>query len=491
MVQSVLIFPHQLFKNIDGLNKNSKIYLIEEFLFFKQYLFHKQKLVFHRASMKFYEFYLKEKGFNVQYIESSDSLSDVRIFLKSLPPKSVIEIIEPNDFLLKKRIQNTCLKHQLTYSILPTQQFLNSENEFEAYFDKKSKYFQTNFYIQQRTKNKILVDDQLQPLHGKWTFDAENRLKYPKNQKPPKIDVLPINSNYQEAIEYVGLHFSNNYGDIQPGFIYPTTFEEAEQFMLDFFQTRFLEFGIYEDAIVKKQKFLNHSVLSCLINSGLLLPLEVINNAISFAEQHQIPMNSLEGFVRQIMGWREFIYGVYKKDGVSQRTKNFWGFERPIPASFYNGTTGILPIDETIKKILKTGYNHHIERLMILSNFMLLCEFHPNSVYQWFMEMYIDAYDWVMVPNVYGMGQFADGGLMCSKPYISGSNYILKMSDYEKNDDWTRIWDALFWRFMHVNRDFFLSNPRLGMLVRTFDKMNLDKRNQLIETADQFLNNLK
>ncbi|MEI7628567.1 MAG: FAD-binding domain-containing protein [Bacteroidota bacterium] len=186
------------------------------------------------------------------------------------------------------------------------------------------------------------------------------------------------------------------------------------------------------------------------------------------------------------MGWREFIRIVYEREGSKQRTINYWNFKRKIPASFWTGTTGITPIDLTIKKVLATGYCHHIERLMVLGNFMLLCEFDPNEVYRWFMEMFIDAYDWVMVPNVYGMTQFADGGLMTTKPYISGSNYLMKMSDYEKGD-WQQIWDGLFWRFMHVHSDFFLSNPRIGMLVHTFNKMSPEKQQIHLNNANLFL----
>jgi deoxyribodipyrimidine photolyase-related protein len=153
------------------------------------------------------------------------------------------------------------------------------------------------------------------------------------------------------------------------------------------------------------------------------------------------------------------------------------------------GTTGIVPVDDAIQKLRKTAYNHHIERLMILGNFMLLCEFDPDEVYKWFMEMYIDAYDWVMVPNVYGMTQFADGGIMTTKPYISGSNYIRKMSNYPKGV-WEEIWDALFWRFMHVHRSFFLKNPRLGMLIKSFDKMPKEKQHKLITTANNYLEKL-
>jgi deoxyribodipyrimidine photolyase-related protein len=218
---------------------------------------------------------------------------------------------------------------------------------------------------------------------------------------------------------------------------------------------------------------------------GLLTPDFVIDEAMAFASHNDIPLNSLEGFVRQIVGWREFIRAVYELKGTEERTKNYWKFKRKIPASFWNGTTEIEPIDLTIKKVLETGYCHHIERLMVLGNFMLLCEFDPDEVYRWFMELFIDAYDWVMVPNVYGMSQFADGGLMASKPYISGSSYVLKMSHYKKGD-WCDTWDALFWEFMNKQRAFFSSNPRLGMLLKTYDKMSEEKRNNYKEVVAAF-----
>ena len=226
-----------------------------------------------------------------------------------------------------------------------------------------------------------------------------------------------------------------------------------------------------------------------MLNIGLLDPVSVLDKALNFGEKHNIPINSIEGFIRQLIGWREFIRGIYKCKGTKQRTTNFWNFKREIPASFYDGTTGIDPLDDTIKKVLKTGYCHHIERLMIISNFMMLCEFNPDSVHRWFMELFIDAYDWVMVPNVYGMSLYADGGLMTTKPYISSSNYIIKMSNYKKGD-WQEIWDGLFWRFMNKHRDFFLKNPRMGMLIRTFDKMDQTKRNNLINNGNDFINKL-
>ena len=208
-----------------------------------------------------------------------------------------------------------------------------------------------------------------------------------------------------------------------------------------------------------------------------------------FSKKNNIPINSVEGFIRQIIGWREFIRGVYYSKGTEERLKNFWGFKRKIPNSFYDGTTGIEPVDDTIKKVLKSGYANHIERLMILGNFMVLCEFDPDDVYKWFMELFIDSYDWVMVPNVYGMSQYADGGIMSTKPYISSSNYICKMSDYKKGD-WSHVWDGLFWNFMDKHREFFLKNPRMRMLVSSFDKMDHSKKETLLNSAFEFLNTL-
>ena len=226
-----------------------------------------------------------------------------------------------------------------------------------------------------------------------------------------------------------------------------------------------------------------------MLNVGLLTPKELIEKSVAFAKSNKVPINSLEGFVRQIVGWREFMRGMYESRGSDERTRNFWGFTKKIPKAFYEGTTGVLPIDQTIKKVLQTGYCHHIERLMVLGNFMLLCEFDPDEVYQWFMELFIDSYDWVMVPNVYGMSQFADGGLMATKPYISGSNYLMKMGNYKKGE-WQATWDGLFWRFMDTHRDFFQQNPRLGMLVSVFDKMPIEKQQKHRDLAATFLHNL-
>ncbi len=484
-----LLFPHQLFKDIELLKSADEVYLIEEHLFFNQYKFHKQKLVLHRASMKYYQNYLINQGINVQYIEATTEQSDIRQFLKTLLLRGDHRILyyDVCDLWLEKRIVQTCQSNEVPVQEYPTLLFINSKDDLKSYFGIKQKYFQTDFYIQQRKKLNLLIDKNKKPSGGKWSYDADNRLKYPKDKIPPILEFPAINDYYQEAIDYVEKNYPKNYGCISSTFIYPTTHEQSEQWLEQFFKHRFAAFGEYEDAILDEENILHHSVLTPMLNVGLLLPLQVVKAAIKYGALHMIPLNSLEGFIRQIIGWREFIRGVYIYKGIQERTTNFWGFNKDIPVSFYDATTGIEPIDNTIKKLLKTAYNHHIERLMILGNFMLLCEFNPDKVYQWFMEMYIDAYDWVMVPNIYGMSQFADGGLMATKPYISGSSYVLKMSNFKKGN-WCEIWDALFWHFMDKHRTFFLSNPRLGMLIKTYDKMGDEKKLQLKVIFDQFNN---
>lgn len=485
-----IIFPHQLFKDNPAIKNGVPVYLVEEPLFFNQYNFHQQKLVLHRASMKFYESFLLEKGIVVHYVEASQKESDIRNLLPVLAAKGISEIIfiDPVDDWLLKRLKKAAIDSNIVLQGKTSPNFLNKMEEVDSFFENKKTYFQTDFYIWQRKQRKLLLDASQKPLGGKWTFDADNRVKFPKGESVPVITFPSDNKWVQEAKLYCQKYFGNNYGNAD-SFIYPVIFEDAEIWLQAFLEQRFQKFGIYEDAMVAKESFLYHSVLTPMLNIGLLNPQQIVEAALETASNKEIPLNSLEGFIRQIIGWREFIRIVYEREGSRQRTKNYWGFTKKIPESFWKGTTGIDPIDQVIKKVVDTGYCHHIERLMVLGNFMLLCEFDPDEVYRWFMELFVDAYDWVMVPNVYGMTQFADGGLMTTKPYISGSNYLLKMSDFPKGE-WTGIWDGLFWRFMHVHRDFFLQNPRLGMLVGTFDKMAKEKQEAHLQKAQAYLDSL-
>ncbi len=499
MPAATLIFPHQLFENHPSVLPGQQVYLVEEWLFFRQYKFHLQKIVLHRASMKTYFDFLRTRKIDVVYIEAGDERCDTRKLIAWLHEQKInsVRFADPADFLLRKRITRTCRQLGLHCTEDSSPNFLNTLKDVQPWFDKKTTYFQTAFYIEQRKKRGILLDSAGQPLGGKWSFDADNRKKFPAKEAAPALP-FPVENEYiTEAKAYASAHFTGNYGNTDK-FVYPTSFAAAQKWLDDFLEKRFEQFGVYEDAIAAKEPFLHHSVISPLLNIGLLSPQQVIDKALAAAAKYNTPINSTEGFIRQIIGWREFIRIVYEREGVRQRTTNYWQFTRKIPAAFYTGTTGILPVDNVIRKNLSTGYNHHIERLMVMGNFMLLCEFDPNEVHRWFMEMYADAYDWVMVPNVYGMTQFADGGLMTTKPYISGSNYLLKMSDYathaktgkDGDGSWTITWDALFWRFMHVHRDFFQQNPRLGMLVNTFDKMPAEKRKKHLATAEKYLESL-
>lgn len=485
-----IIFPHQLFKEHPALGPDRKVVLIEETLFFNQYNFHRQKLLLHRASMKAYSDFLAEQQIDVTYVDATTKTADIRQLIIQLAKEKVdtIHVSDVADDWLRRRLLKSCAAVNINIVDYQTPNFLNTASALKSYFDNKPTYFQTDFYIAQRKQRNILLSADGKPEGCHWSYDADNRLKFPKQAVPPKIKFPEENDYALEAKSYIAKNFADNYGNADRC-LYPTDFKSAEKWLNNFLNDRFEKFGIYEDAIVTNEHYLHHSILTPMLNIGLLSPQQIVDKALSIAVKKSIPLNSVEGFIRQIIGWREFIHIVYEREGRQQRTKNFWGFTRKIPKQFWTGHTGIFPVDNVIKKVIDTGYSHHIERLMVLGNFMLLCEFDPDDVYKWFMEMYVDSYDWVMVPNVYGMTQFADGGLMTTKPYISGSNYLLKMSDYPKGN-WTNIWDALFWRFMDVHRDVLSKNQRLGMLIKTFDKWPADKRSQLIDNAEKYLSEL-
>lgn len=491
--QATLVFPYQLFTNHPAVTKGRRIFLIEEWLFFKQFNFHKQKLVLHRASMKCYEQRLRRSGHRVEYIAADEESSDVRKLIQSLAEAGVKEIhyAETVDDWLEERIRLSCDRYAIVRRQHQSPNFLLSHDRGQELVAEWKRFFMTKFYIAQRKEFRILLDRNGKPAGGQWSFDPKNRSRLPTSVIPPSPTFPATNKYVTEGRDYVQSKFASHYGSTDglfgtPGGFYPITASDASDWLDDFLAHRFTHFGPYQDAIVRGESVLFHSVLTPMLNIGLLEPAVIIEKALSVSKQQKVPLNSLEGFIRQIIGWREFMRIVYEKAGRRQRTTNFWGFTRKIPKSFWTGTTGILPVDETIKKVLATGYAHHIERLMILGNFMLLCEFDPDDVYRWFMEMFVDAYDWVMVPNVYGMSQFSDGGLMSTKPYFSSSNYIMKMSDYPKGE-WQTVWDALFWRFVSVHRTYCARNPRLLMLLRALENMPSSKRRHHLATAERYL----
>jgi len=342
MNKTGILFPHQLFEHNPLVPKCDTIYLIEEGLFFKQYNFHKRKIAFHRASMKFYESYLQLNNTKVVYIDSFNELADVRLLIQHFMTVGIadFEYIDTTDCLLEQRIEKACKANGIKSEKNRSPLFLCSPEEIATYFSVKKRMFQTDFYKYQRLTRNILLDSNQKPMGGKWTYDDENRLKYPKGKTPPKIDFLEPNRYNDEAIVYTQKYFAANYGKLNTDFIYPSNFADSKKWLQTFFKSRFSAFGAYEDAILSNENFLHHSVLTPMLNVGLLTPQFIIDEALQYAGNHEIPLNSLEGFIRQIIGWREFIRAVYELKGNQERTKNYWGFTRKIPASFWDASTG-------------------------------------------------------------------------------------------------------------------------------------------------------
>ena len=492
----LIVFPNQLFKNHPGLKAEiKKIVIVEDSLFFGdisfQSNFHKQKLWLHRASMKNYASWLKGKGFEVHYQEHSKKSDVLFGVLKKLKSEKSLKLIscETHDYELNRRLRNHTHKLSLKLEILSSPMFLNTQEQNSDYRNGKKRWFMADFYKFQRKRLDLLMDGD-QPLGGKWSYDEDNRKKVPKNlhSEIPKLSTFRRSATEQEAVEYINLNYSSNLGKLED-LIYPTTHSAAKKWLDDFLNNRFSLFGDYEDAILKGENWLWHSVLTPVLNIGLITPEEVIGAAKKKAHDNNVPINSVEGFIRQIIGWREFMRATYVDIGSKMRTTNHWNHNRKIPQSFYTATTGIEPIDDVIQRIIQTGYCHHIERLMILGGFMFLCEFDPDEIYLWFMEMFVDSYDWVMVPNVYAMSQNADGGLITTKPYFSGSSYVKKMSNY-KSGDWCQVWDGLYWRWILNHCDQLSKNPRWAMMCSMAMKMKEDKKSQHFENAEKFLSTL-
>jgi len=481
----LLLYPHQLYRDHAALQSASVVWLIEDPLFFSHYAFHSKKLILHRASMKNFAHDLVKKGKFVRYVDALKLTNSQQIAeILSSEGVDAAQAIEPNDAWLKSRVQHGCDKHGIRLNWVPDPAFLTSHEVQRNWLGDRQKFPFTDFYRQQRTRLGYLMEGK-KPSGGKWTFDTENRKKLPKGIEIPEPWKPVEHSSVDEAKKYVRRAFPNALGDAD-GFAYPISHADAESWLEHFLKDRFASFGDYEDAIDREQTFLFHSVLTPMLNIGLLTPKQVVDGALAFVDTY--PLNSVEGFIRQVIGWREFVRMIYLHVGRLQRTRNYWNFDKPMPAALYTGTTGIVPIDRVIDRVMKHAYCHHIERLMVLGNFFVLCEIDPDEVYRWFMELFIDAYDWVMVPNVYGMSQYADGGLMTTKPYISGSSYILKMSNFEKGP-WCPIWDALYWRFIAMHRDFFKSNPRMSVMVSQLEKMG-SKLSEHQRVANDFLNRL-
>ncbi len=489
MTTALLIFPHQLFENHPGLAPApDRIVLIEEPLFFGDpewpVAFHKQKLWLHRASLDRFAARLEADGLPVSRVHYRPDAGLLSTALGDLADQGVnrIRVVDPVDDVLSQRLRTGCQTHGLSLTEMDSPNFINTPAQNRAWRSGQSRWFMAEFYKNQRRRTGHLMD-QTGPAGGQWSFDEHNRKKVPRKLQGSVPQLVgrtpdPIEEAARNAIE---ADFPEAPGQLDQIY-WPTSPDQAKAMLNTFLAQRFTSFGPYEDAMLEGESLLWHAALTAGLNIGLLSPHQIIDAALAHGREHQIPLNSVEGFVRQILGWREFMRATYEDLGPTMRTTNHWGHQRRIPQSFWTGTTGILPIDDTIKRVLKTGYAHHIERLMLLGGFMFLCEFDPDDIYAWFMGLFIDAYDWVMVPNVYAMSQNADGGLITTKPYFSGSAYIRKMSNYP-GGDWCRTWDGLYWRWIWTHADALERNPRWAMMVSMVRKMDADKRAAHLQAA--------
>lgn len=510
-MRAYLIYPHQLYnpqKVCDLLMHFSQISLAEidciifaeSHLYFKQYHFHPLKIRFHQDSMQlhlkewqaFIDVNFKNIKKNINNIKDNNNRPELLYIkqeeLNDKKSSDLFEIIakkgikhiytcDPTDDWLSQQTQQETQKANITLSCFPSPNFIFSLNQLKTFFAPYLEKFANqgfkahqnlllmqSFYIFSRKQLNILIDESeninininknlvnkknntQKPLGGKWSFDQDNRKKIPKELIPNLPNDPPL-----------------------ANFAWPASREAAEKTLQNFLTHKFSQFGDYEDAIIHDKTFLYHSSISPYLNIGLLEPLDVVKTAIEYGIKHNISLASIEGFVRQIIGWREYMRAIYCLFGRQIRQQNFFEFDKTLSSDYWSASTGNLLIDQTIQKTLNYAYNHHIERLMVLGNYMLLKRTHPNAVYEWFMQMYIDAYDWVMVPNIYSMSQYADGGLVTSKPYICGSNYILKMSNYSKtqveNQAWQQDFDQSYWQFLRDNQSKLANNPRMRLML--------------------------
>ena len=451
---------------------------------------HKLKLYLYLCAMREFRDELEQAGVGVTYFkleDRTDNSSYTEFLTDYLQARSIthVNFFEIEDSWFEAKIIEGFEAKGISISFHKTPMFMFSRSDFKENFGDNKVFRLANFYKLARKKFDVLLENGAQPIGGKWSFDAENRKRIPDTINVPTFQKPKLSRHNDAVITLIKQRFADHPGALSNIWFPVRRLEAMERF--DFFLSQSLSnFGAYEDAIRAGENFLFHSCISPMLNIGLLTPDDVVEKVSQVFKEGLAPINSAEGFIRQILGWREFIRGIYQVKGSEQAQGNFWGHSRQLRASWYSGSTGIVPLDDSIKLALKDGYNHHIPRLMVISNIMNLCEIKPAAIYRWFMEMYIDSSDWVMVPNVFGMATFSDGGLMSTKPYTCGSNYILKMSNY-KRGDWCDVLDGLYWRFVNKNRDFYRSNQRLSFQTRLLDKMDADRKKKIFDLAEDFL----
>ena len=502
MATGLIVLGNQLFEPDlwpDSLNasKLDFAYMREDVELCTYFKFHKLKIFFFLAAMREYAQELRRAGVSVDYEELKKSRLPYDEHLKKWILKKSIQTLycyEIEDKFFEKRIVAAAESAGAKLEIMPSPMFLTSRAQFKSYLSKSKRPFMKTFYESQRKRLKILVDKQEQPLGGQWSFDEMNRKPLPKSVNPPGMpkarrSAFATETDLLKKVSDLCLeHFSDHPGKLSNVW-FPVDRAGARAWLADFVEQRLASFGPYEDALTERSDFVFHSALTPFLNTGLLTPGDVVKAVLDAARKKKIEISSIEGFVRQIIGWREFVHGIYQNFSEVQDTTNFWKHDRKLNARWYEANTGIAPLDHVIEKAGRLGYAHHIERLMVVGNLMLLLEIDPKEAHRWFMEMFIDSSDWVMGPNVYGMGIFSDGGIFATKPYICGSNYYRKMGGYGKGD-WCDGVDGLYWSFIDKHQKFFMKNPRLSMMARSVQKMDVGRKSAIFAAADELRNKL-
>ena len=462
---------------------NAPIILIESARMCTKFRYHKQKLLFILTAMREYGDELRSSGRTVQYVTHEDALAngDKNWFstldrLIRTQRITTIAVMRPNDRAPYSKLLTWCKNHAISLETTPNTLFLTSTPQFNDWAGSQKIYRMEQFYRWQRTRLNILIDDNGKPEGGKWNYDAENRKPLPKNYTSPPIKFPNSSRHHEDVLHTINDHYADHPGSVDAVWL-PTTRASAKAWLNDFITNRFDKFGEYEDAMRAGETFINHSALSSLLNIGLLHPSEVIDAAL----EANVPLASKEGFVRQVIGWREFMFGMYNFKPVNWIDSNFLTQTKPLEDWWWqldetDQNCVEPPIIDCLKRLKQYGYSHHIERLMVLGNYMLLSGYDPKQIYNWFMTMYVDAYEWVMVPNVIGMSQFADGGLdhggFATKPYISGSNYVQKMGKWWPTDAASKQsqWTPMYWKFLEHHHKTLANNYRLRPLLKRFEK---------------------
>jgi deoxyribodipyrimidine photolyase-related protein len=464
--------------------ENTPVIFIESLQHIQKRPYHKQKLVLLWSAMRHFAAELRQQGYKVTYEIGDNFTTPLERWVKT-NNITEIRVMEPADrgFL-------AAIPWEIT--LIPNNHFLWTKAEFQAWAKDRRNLLMEYFYREGRQRFNILMDGK-KPVGGEWNYDKENRQPAKGNLDTPIPKWFAADEITLEVIEKVNNLEIPTYGSLT-SFNWGVTRTQALEVLECFIHTRLARFGTYQDAMVTGEETMWHSLISPYLNIGLLQPLEVIQAAETAYQQEKLPLNSVEGFIRQILGWREYMHGLYHHVEESYFQKNYFHHTQPLPEFFWTGETNMNCLHQTFSQMQKTGYAHHIQRLMILSNFSLIAGFSPQEVESWFHATFIDAYDWVMQTNVIGMGLFADGGILASKPYAASANYINKMSDYckgcvynykEKIGEKACPFNFFYWNFLHRHREKLTKQGRMSFILKNLDRMSAEE----LETIQQQVDN--